>query len=153
MANWLQEVANLLAIVTAAVPWHVFVFVAVAIYIAWRVWPRVYGILHLGTQMERLLDERRTLLEEDFPARYQHLDPATVTWAEGAIERCVLYPWILDSFLFSFYPGSPPLLADAKLVTVRCLLFKLGGSSTLLRCSACTWLCVLRVGACMRFRE
>jgi hypothetical protein len=141
MANWLQEVANIVAVVTAAVPWHVFVFVAVAIYIAWRVvdWRRVYGMFHLGTQMERLLGEWRTLVEQDFPARDDRLDDATVTWAEGAIERCIFYPWILDSFSFSFsfYPGSPPLLADAKLDTVRCLPFELAGSSTLLRSSAC----------------
>jgi hypothetical protein len=153
MANWLQDVANFVAVATAAVPWHVIVFVAVAIYIAWRVWPRIYGILHLGTQMERLLDERRTLVEEDFPARYHRLAPATVTWAEGAIERCVLYPCILDKSSFSFHPGSPLLLEDAKLVTVRCLLFELAGSSTLLKSSTCMWLYVLRVGACMRFRR
>ena len=37
---------------------------------------------------------------------------------------------------FSFYLGSPLLLADVKLDTMRCLLFELAGFSMLLRCSA-----------------
>jgi hypothetical protein len=91
MANWLQDVANFVVVATAAVPWHVFVFVAVAIYIAWRVWPRVYGILHLGTQMERLLDERRTLVDQVFPTKYRHLTPTTKIWAKGVIQRCIFF--------------------------------------------------------------
>jgi hypothetical protein len=136
MANWLQDVANLIAVATAAVPWHVFVFVAVAIYIAWRVWPRVYGVFHLGTQLERLLDGQRMLVHEVLPASYLRLTPIHRARAERAIQRCVLLCNISDSSSFSLYPVSPSTSSIIKLDTLRFLL--LAGSNILLKRSACS---------------
>ena len=85
MTNLLDDAANIVTVVRGLVG------LALAVT-AWLVvdWRRVYGVVHLGTEMERLQDEWHTLFHGVSPTRYRHLTPATIAWAEGAIAGCVL---------------------------------------------------------------
>jgi hypothetical protein len=143
MPNWLHSVADIIAITIALVSesWRGFLGLVLAV-VAWLAIDRhkVYGAFHLGTQMKRLQDERRTLVDQVFPDIYPDLTPTTRAWAEGVIQRSVIHLnlYARRLLILSFYLVSPLLLTNVKLDTVRFLLFKLAGSSMLLRCSACT---------------
>jgi hypothetical protein len=92
MANWLHSAADTVAIVIALVSWRGFLGLALAV-VAWLAidWRKVYGVFHLGTQMKRLQDERRTLVDEILPDKYPHLTPTTRTRAEGVIQMSVYH--------------------------------------------------------------
>ena len=85
MANLLDDAANIVTVVRGLVG----LALAVTAWLAVD-WRRVYGVFHLGTQMERLQDGWRTLFHGVFPTRYRHLTPDTIAWAEGAIAGYVL---------------------------------------------------------------
>jgi hypothetical protein len=85
MANLLDDAASIVTVVRGLVS----LALAVTAWLAVD-WRRVYGMFRLGTQMERLQDEWHTLFHGVFPARYRHLNPATIARVEGAIAGCVL---------------------------------------------------------------
>jgi hypothetical protein len=97
MPDWLHSVADIIAITIALVSgsWRGFLGLALAV-VAWLAidWRKVYGVFHLGTQMKRLQNERRTLVDQVFPDIYPDLTPTTRAWAEGVIQRSV-YHWDL----------------------------------------------------------
>jgi hypothetical protein len=92
MPNWLHSVADIIAITIALVSesWRGFLGLALVV-IAWLAidWRKVYGVFHLGTQMQRLQAERRTLVDQVLPDKYPDLTPTTRAWAEDVIQRSV----------------------------------------------------------------
>ena len=107
MANWLQNAADIVAIVTALVSWRGFVGVALAV--AWFAVDRrrrVYSLLHLGTQMNRLQHEQFILVNEVLPDNYLRLTPAIRTRATGAVNRYIYPLCMRDSFSFSSHSNS-----------------------------------------------
>jgi hypothetical protein len=117
MANWLQNAADTVAIATAPVSWRGFFGLALAVIIWLAIdWRKVYGIFHLGTQMNRLHHEQFILVSEVLPVNYRRLTPATVIWAKGAILRWVLY--VLTAFhSHSFYLVSALMSSTVTLNT------------------------------------